>query len=241
MFFRYDFHNHSCLSPCGDNDMTPYNFVNMSKLMGLDVVALTDHNTCLNCPAAIKAGKAIGLTVIPGMELCTSEEVHVVCLFPDLETALEFSEYVRTTMPPVKNREQIFGEQLIMDETDNIIGKEEILLTTASSIGIYNVPQLMEKYGGVAFPAHINRSSYSVISNLGEITADMGFNCAELTPDADLTVYAEKFPVLKEMKILYNSDAHYLENINMNPKHIDIPSLSAENVIDFLKNKQNNT
>lgn len=235
MFFRYDFHNHSCLSPCGDNDMTPYNFVNMAKLMGLDVVALTDHNTCLNCPAAVKAGEIAGITVIPGMELCTSEEVHVVCLLPDVQSALEFSAYVRSTMPPVKNREKIFGEQLIMDETDNVTGKEDLLLTTASSIGIYQVPKLMEQYGGAAFPAHINRSSYSVISNLGEITADMGFNCAELTPDADLNIYAEKYPDLKNMKILYNSDAHYLENINMNPKHIDIPALSAENVINYLK------
>lgn len=218
--------------------MTPYNFVNMSKLVGLDVVALTDHNTCLNCPAAIKAGEAAGILVVPGMELCTSEEVHVVCLFEDLQNALDFSAYVRTTMPPVKNRENIFGEQLIMDETDNILGKEELLLTTASSIGIYQVPGLMEQYGGVSFPAHINRSSYSVVSNLGEITAEMGFTCAELTPDADLKAYEERFPDLKNMKIFYNCDAHYLENINMNPKHIDIPSLSIKNVINMLKNRE---
>ena len=93
MFFRYDFHNHSCLSPCGDNDMTPYNFVNMAKLAGLDIVALTDHNTCLNCPAAIKAGEKAGITVIPGMELCTSEEIHVVCLLPDLKIVSEKHNY----------------------------------------------------------------------------------------------------------------------------------------------------
>ncbi len=215
--------------------MTPYNFVNMSKIMGLDIVALTDHNTCLNCPAAIKAGEEAGLLVIPGMELCTSEEIHVVCLFESLDNALRFSEYVRSTMPPIKNREKIFGEQLIMDEKDGIIGKEEILLTTASSIGIYQVPKLMEKYGGVAFPAHINRASYSVISNLGEITAEMGFHCAELTPDANLSEYEEKYPDLRNMRILYNSDAHYLENINMNPKHVDIDEKSIKLVIDYLK------
>lgn len=235
MFFRYDLHNHSCLSPCGDNDMTPYNFVNMSKLMGLQIVALTDHNTCLNCPAAVKAGEAAGVTVIPGMELCTCEEIHVVCLFPDVESALDFSAYVRTTLPDVKNREKIFGQQLIMDETDNIIGSEELLLITASSIGLYQVPALVNEYGGTAFPAHINRDSYSVISNLGGITADMGFSCAELTPDADVKFYEEKYPDLRDMKKVFNSDAHYLENINMNPKHIDIPFASAKNVIEFLK------
>ncbi len=235
MFFRYDLHNHSCLSPCGDNDMTPYNFVNMSKIMGLDVVALTDHNTCLNCPAAVKAGEKAGITVIPGMELCTSEEIHVVCLLPDVESALEFSEYIRSTIPPVKNRESIFGEQLITDDEDKILGKEELLLTTASSVGLYEVPSLIDKYGGVAFPAHINRSSYSVVSNLGGISSDMGFGCAELTPDADTELYKQKYPDLKKMKILYNADAHYLENINMNPRHIDVEKCTVENIINYLK------
>ena len=104
MELNYDFHLHSCLSPCGDNDMTPYNLVNMAKIMGLDAIALTDHNTCLNCEAAMKVGKEAGVLVIPGMELCTDEEVHVVCLFPQLENALAFSEYVRERIPPVENR-----------------------------------------------------------------------------------------------------------------------------------------
>ena len=95
MKFAYDFHIHSCLSPCGDDDMTPQNIANMAKIMGYDIIALTDHNTCLNCPALMKVGEEIGLTVIPGMELCTSEEVHIVCLFPSLDDALRFSEHVR--------------------------------------------------------------------------------------------------------------------------------------------------
>ncbi|MBQ8783785.1 MAG: PHP domain-containing protein [Clostridia bacterium] len=234
MFFRYDLHNHSCLSPCGDNDMTPYNLVNMAKLLDLDVIALTDHNTCLNCPAAVKVGEEIGITVIPGMELCTAEEVHVVCLFPDVENALAFSAYVRENMPPVKNRPDIFGEQRIMDERDNVIGTEELLLTTACSIGIYQVPGLVKKYGGCAFPAHIDRSSYSVISNLGGIDLSMGFNCAELTDKADVEEYLHKYPDLKKMKLIFDSDAHYLENMNMNPKHIQLDSLSAKAVVDFI-------
>lgn len=234
MFFRYDLHNHSCLSPCGDNDMTPYNLVNMAKLLDLDVIALTDHNTCLNCPAAVKVGEEIGITVVPGMELCTAEEVHVVCLFPDVESALAFSAYVRENMPPVKNREDIFGEQRIMDERDNIIGKEELLLTTACNIGIYQVPELVKSYGGCAFPAHIDRSSYSVISNLGGIDLSMGFICAELTDKADVDAYLERYPDLKRMKLLFDSDAHYLENMNMNPKHIQLNSLSAEKVVEYI-------
>ena len=178
MELNYDFHLHSCLSPCGDNDMTPYNLVNMAKVMGLDVIALTDHNTCLNCPAAIKAGEEAGILVIPGMELCTDEEVHVVCLFPDVEKALEFSQYVRQRIPPVENREKIFGQQLIMDHRDNVIGTENLLLTTAADVSLDKVPEIIKNFGGVAFPAHIDRSSYSVISTLGMIDEYMGFASA---------------------------------------------------------------
>lgn len=234
MFFRYDFHNHSCLSPCGDNDMTPCNIVGMAKILNLDIIALTDHNSCLNCPAAVKLGENSGVTVIPGMELCTAEEIHVVCLLPNTQKALDFSAYVRERIPPVKNREEIFGEQFILSEDDEIIGKEDLLLTTASSIGIYEVPSLIKSFGGAAFPAHINRSSYSVISNLGEITADMGFSCAELTRDANLKEYTERFPDLSGMKIFYNSDAHYLENMNLDPKHIELEEPTAEAVIEYI-------
>lgn len=234
MFFRYDFHNHSCLSPCGDNDMTPCNIVGMAKILNLDIVALTDHNSCLNCPSAVEIGKKVGLTVIPGMELCTAEEIHVVCLLPNVKKALEFSAYVREHIPPVKNREEIFGEQLILSEDDEILGKEDLLLTTASSIGLYEVPSLIKSFGGAAFPAHINRNSYSVISSLGEITADMGFSCVELTRDANLKEYIGRFPDLSGMKIFYNSDAHYLENMNLDPKHIELTEPTAEAVIEYI-------
>ena len=130
----YDFHIHSCLSPCGDKDMTPQNIVNMAKIMGYDAIALTDHNTCGNCEAVVRIGKEVGITVIPGMELCTSEEVHVVCLFPDCQKANEFSDYVYSTLPHVKNKPNIFGEQIKMDEKDETVGYEEKLLITASGI-----------------------------------------------------------------------------------------------------------
>ena len=112
--------------------MTPYNLVNMAKVMGLDILALTDHNSSLNCPAAARAAEEAGIAFVPGMELTTSEEVHVVCLFPDVDSALAFSGYVAERLPKIKNRLDIFGEQLIMDDRDGILGREENLLSTAS-------------------------------------------------------------------------------------------------------------
>ncbi|MGN0538450.1 MAG: PHP domain-containing protein [Candidatus Fimenecus sp.] len=235
MNLKYDFHLHSCLSPCGDNDMTPYNLVNMAKLLGYDIIALTDHNSCLNCPAALKAGEEAGITVVPGMELCTSEEIHAVCLFPELVKALDFSDYVKSTMMPVKNDASIFGEQLIMDSTDRIIGNEEILLTSASGISIDDAVKEVSRFGGAVFPAHLDRASYSVLSVLGFMYPEMGFTAAEFTHKAYIPQYEENHPLLKEMKKLRNSDAHYLENMVEPSVEIDLPQCSAEAVVNFLR------
>lgn len=237
MKLKYDFHLHSCLSPCGDNDMTPYNLVNMAKLMGYDIIALTDHNSCLNCPSAVKVGEEIGLTVVPGMELCTSEEIHTVCLFPTVEKALEFSEYVKTTMIPIKNDESIFGNQYIMDEADRIIGSEEILLTSASGISIDDVVKETARFDGAAFPAHLDRASYSVLSVLGFLYPEMNFTTAEFTHKAFIPQYEEKHELLKSMKHLRNSDAHYLENMVEASEKIDIPECTARAVVDYITGK----
>lgn len=225
---RYDFHIHSCLSPCGDDDMTPVNICNMAKLSGLGIIALTDHNSCLNCPAAVKAGLAAGITVIPGMELCTCEEVHLICLFPSLEKALSFSGFVRSSMPDIKNRPAIFGNQIIMNEEDEPAGTEERLLTLASSVGCSEAVETVKSYGGICYPAHIDRSSYSVLSNLGTISSDMGFSAFEISDSGDLSTLKEKHPVLNGMLCMRGSDAHYLENMSMD-------GYSFEEVYFFLK------
>lgn len=237
MKLYYDFHLHSCLSPCGDNEMTPYNLVNLAKLFGYDIIALTDHNSCLNCESAMKAGEKIGITVVPGMELCTAEEIHNVCLFPTLEKAMAFSDYIRGTLPNVANREKIFGEQLIMDEADGIIGKEELLLTTASSVSISELDVLVDKYDGVCYPAHIDRSSYSVISALGDFPPEMQVRCFELTPKAKAEEYLEKYPAARGKLIIRSSDAHYLENMREPEFMIDIPENSARALIDYMKGR----
>ncbi len=237
MKIKYDFHVHSCLSPCGDNDMTPQNIVNMSKIMGYDVIALTDHNTCLNCPAVMKAGEKIGLTVIPGMELCTSEEVHVVCLFPDLEKAMAFSDYVRSTLPPVKNRPSVFGEQLILDENDEATGTEEKLLITASTISCMKVVEAVTKHGGICYPAHIDRSSFSILSNLGTIDESFGFNCAEIYDMSKEKELKERYPYLNNLKIISDSDAHYLEKMRIPEYYIEIPEISISCILQYLKHK----
>lgn len=235
MRLYYDLHLHSCLSPCGDNDMTPWNLVNMAKILGLDIIALTDHNSCGNCRSAMKVGESAGITVVPGMELCTAEEIHCVCLFDDIGKAEAFSEYVKTTMPPVKNREEIFGQQLLMDEGDGILGKEEILLTVASGISIDGLPELVSEYGGVCFPAHIDRESYSVLSSLGDFPPELNVRAFELTPRADERYYFENYGYLSGKRLLRSSDAHYLENMREREFYLELEENSARALINYIK------
>ena len=240
MKLYYDFHLHSCLSPCGDNDMTPYNLVNLAKIFGYDIIALTDHNSCKNCESAMKIGEKIGITVVPGMELCTSEEIHNVCLFLTLESAMAFSDYIYGTLPPIPNREKIFGEQLIMDEEDTVLGKEEILLTTASSISVSDLNELVDKFDGVCYPAHIDRNSYSIISALGDFPPEVESRCFELTPNAKAEEYLEKYPATKGRLIIRSSDAHYLENMREPEFLIDLSENTAKALIEYLKGRHIN-
>lgn len=235
MKLKYDLHLHSCLSPCGDGEMTPYNLVNLAKLLGYDIIALTDHNSCLNCPSAMEVGRQIGLTVVPGMELCTAEEIHCVCLLPDLDRALAFSERIHQLLPPVKNREKIFGEQLVMDAEDHTIGREELLLTAACAVSIEEVPSLMEEYGGVCYPAHIDRSSYSVLSVLGDFPAGLPVSCYELTCAANEKAYLEQYEILRSKKLIKSSDAHYLENMTEARFTVDLTENTPAALIEYLK------
>ena len=130
--YYYDLHVHSCLSPCGDDDMTPNNIAGMGVLNGLNIMALTDHNTCKNCPAFFEAAKKNGIIPIAGMELTTAEDIHVVCLFPELESAMAFDDFVQSHRMLVRNRTDIFGFQQIMNGNDEVIGEEEYLLSNAS-------------------------------------------------------------------------------------------------------------
>lgn len=204
--------------------MNPFDLVNLAKLLGYDVIALTDHNSAQNCPAAVRAGEQAGIKVFPGMELCTAEEVHVVCLFPDCAPALEFTRLVLSGMPPVKNRADIFGEQLIVGEDGEIAGEQELLLTAASAVTFYEAPGLVKKYGGVCFPAHIDRPSYSVLSNLGDITSDMGFTAAEVSRSGNAEELIARHEALRSMLILTSSDAHRLEDMPMPEKYLNLGS-----------------
>ncbi|MGN0478950.1 MAG: PHP domain-containing protein [Hominenteromicrobium sp.] len=233
--YRYDLHTHSCLSPCGDNDMTPNNLVNMAALLGCEILALTDHNTCRNTPAAVRVGEQAGILVVPGMELCTAEEAHVVCLFETVEGALGFDEYVQAHTMLIPNRPEIFGEQRILNEDDEQIGEIEHLLITATEIGVNEVQALVQSYGGTAFPAHVNKDAYSVIASLGAIPPEAGFRAAELSAEADRGEQLRLHPELQELLLLRDSDAHYLHLMREELAEVELPERTAKALIDLLR------
>ena len=211
--YYYDFHIHSCLSPCADNDMTPANIAGMATLAGLNIVALTDHNTTKNCPAFFKAAKANGIIAVAGMELTTAEDIHIVCLFEKLSEALSFGEEIEKHRIRIKNRPDIFGDQLIVDEEDNIIGTDEDLLSNATDIPYDDVPKLVKNFNGICFPAHIDREANGVIATLGTFPQEPHFNIAEFHNEEVREEYIAKYPILKDKLLTIGSDAHFLWDI----------------------------
>lgn len=224
-----DLHLHSALSPCGDNDMTPNNIVNMAVLCGLNIIAITDHNSIGNVAAAMKAAENLPITVVPGMELETAEEAHFVCLFPTLEKAAGFNSWLDRYRFPIKNKPKIFGDQLYLNEKDELTGTEELLLVTAASCSIYDAAPAARSFGAVVFPAHVDKTAYSVISNLGTVPEDLGFTTVELSKNTSKEEALLKFPFLSKYRIITNSDSHYLDSFyeTQNPIDLEEPTAAA--------------
>ncbi len=214
--FSYDLHVHSCLSPCGDDDMTPCNIAGMAYLNGLKIVALTDHNTCQNCPAFFTKCEQYSIVPVAGMELTTAEEVHLVCLFEKLDSALAFEAAIRPRRMPVENRVDIFGNQLIMGEEDIVIGKEPYYLPAATSIPIAEAAALVAEFDGICYPAHIDRQSNGILAVLGDFPPYPEFGLAELND-------AQHRELAGSRKIIVSSDAHRLWEISdsVNFLHLD--------------------
>ena len=194
--------------------MTPANIAGMAKVIGLDLIALTDHNSCKNCPAISRAASAYDVLFLPGMELTTSEEVHVLCYFPSLDAAMDFDSYVSAHLPDIPNRPALFGDQLICDEEDQILGTEERLLISATDISFDAVFDLASRYDGIMVPAHINKPSTSLLGNLGFIPESSRFSCAEVKNEADWSSLQQQYPYLAGCNHLCSSDAHDLNTIH---------------------------
>ncbi len=228
----YDFHIHSALSPCADEDMTPNNIVNMARLKGLSMIAVTDHNSCGNLRAVMQVAANDPL-VLPGIEIETAEEVHILGYFPSLEQAEAMEKVVKEHLPFIPNRPEIFGRQLYMDADDTVTGEEEGLLVTATTLGVADVFSMVQDLGGVAVPAHIDRSSYSILSNLGFLPPELAIRTVEITAKNRARLEEQ----YKNLTILTSSDAHYLGDIAEMERYMDISTKTIPEILEKLTNK----
>lgn len=223
--YYYDLHIHSCLSPCADNDNTPNNIAGMASLSGLNIVALTDHNTCKNCPAFFKAAEQYGIIPIAGMELTTSEDIHIVCLFETLSGALKFDDKLQEYRVFIRNRPEIFGEQPILDGEDEVVGYEENLLPNATSLSVEDVPNLVKSFGGICYPAHIDRDANGIIAVLGTFPPTPYFSAFEIRNREKADAYIQKFG-LENKRMVISSDAHYLTDIRDAESFFELDTVS---------------
>lgn len=224
MKINYDFHIHSCLSPCGDNENTPLNIVAMASAKGVNAIAVADHNAIANVKATMACGDLLDVTVVPAVEVQTNEEIHVLALFKSFEELESF--FNKLSFFDYKNDKLVFGDQLIVNEDNEIVGEEELMLLNCADIGLYELIPLILNCGGKAVPAHIDREANGVLNILGELPSDLPYSAIEFSPFASKEL-KEKYSLYKQ---IVNSDAHHLENIFKGAGCFEAESMSINEI-----------
>jgi len=210
--FRCDLHIHTCLSPCADLDMYPRAIVAKSLEERLDVIAVCDHNSSENVLPVIRAARGTSLRVIPGMEVTSREEVHLVALFDKWNTLLDFQQTVYDALPG-KNEESVFGCQAIVNEFDEVEGFNERLLIGATDLSIDDIVEEIHALEGLAVASHIDRQGYGIISHLGFIPPGLHLDALEVSVRMGLKEARREFAELYRMAFIESSDAHFIRDI----------------------------
>jgi len=211
--FKADLHIHTVLSPCGSLDMSPGAIVKAALRKKLDIIGITDHNSTRQCRIVWSEAEKAGLTVYPGAEVTTKEEVHCLAFFENFEKLDEFQLFLDANLPDIKNDSELFGYQVVVNEQEEIVYEEEKLLISAIDKSIDQVEKEVHRLKGLFIPAHVNRSKYSLISQLGFVPPDLKFDALELTKHQDTASFLKSWPYLKEASIIRSSDAHQPEII----------------------------
>lgn len=211
--FRADLHIHTVLSPCGDLEMSPRNIVQMAKSRGLDMIAVTDHNSTRHGPVIRRVAEPEGITVLFGAEVTTREEAHCLCLFHSEEQREQFQQFIDLHLPNIPNDPQHFGYQVVVNEDDEIVDEVEPLLINGLSVGINEIEGKTHSLGGLFIPAHIDRPRYSIISQLGFVPPDLKYDALELFWKTNPQEFLSQHAYLKSPVFIKNSDAHYIHQV----------------------------
>lgn len=237
MKLAVDLHIHSGLSPCADISMTPNNIVNMARLKELDVIAITDHNSTKNLRTTWEVARETDIIFVPGVELTTKEEVHVVCLFDSLEKAECFQKILDKNIISIKNRADVFGQQHIYNIDDEIVDEYELMLMNATELSLENAIMEVKELNGVLIPAHIDRNSFSILSNLGFISAELEISTVEISSNCNYHELEKNHPYLKKYRKIVNSDAHVLGDILERTSFIEVEKRNAKSVLEKFKKR----
>jgi PHP family Zn ribbon phosphoesterase len=213
-FFLADLHIHTVLSACAEVEMLPELIVEQAQEMGLNIIAVTDHNSAENAASVVNAAEGTDVTVLPGMELQTREEAHLVCLFDTLEQVERWQEEVYAHLPPLKNDDDAFGTQVVLDADGEAVGTNERLLLTATSFSVEEAVQGVHALDGLCIPAHVDRPAYSIIANLGFIPPDLEIAGVEISSLVGPKEARERFPQLERYSLITSGDAHRLSEMS---------------------------
>jgi PHP family Zn ribbon phosphoesterase len=208
--FTADLHMHTCLSPCSELDMTPSAIVKAAIEKGVDIVAVTDHNSAENVTAARRAAEGTRITVLAGMEIASSEEAHILALFNGVESVMRLQDVVYRNMLPGENDEKLFGEQVVVNEKDEVLDFNKRLLIGATSLSAHDIVAAIHSLDGLAIASHIDRDAFSIVSQLGFIPDDLEFDALEIS---DRKKSGPLFIQYKTYSFITSSDAHDVKDI----------------------------
>jgi predicted metal-dependent phosphoesterase TrpH len=232
--FKADLHVHTCLSPCTELDMSPMRILTAAKKKEIDVIGICDHNSSENSLAVMNAAKKMNINVFPGMEVTSQEEVHVLALFDEIENALKLQEHVYENLPG-KNDEDAFGMQVIVNEKEEVLGLNNKLLIGATTIPLEKIIQTIHSLNGIAIASHIDRESFSIISQLGFIPDNLELDALEISPA--ITREEAKKRYSNDYPITYSSDAHYPDDIGKAFTSFLLKDATLAEIKKALKNK----
>ena len=237
MKFNADMHIHSVLSPCGDIDMSPSAIVARAKERGMDIIGLTDHNSTLNADVTRRLGERVGLHVLMGAEVTTKEEVHCLCFMPTVERLAEFQAFLDSRVIWFENDVDRFGYQLVVDEEENVLDQVEHLLINALDLPLLELQQQVFAMGGIFIPAHIDRPSFSLSSQLGFVPDKLKVHAMELSYycKRDNYKFLEDCPWFSDFNFIQSSDAHFVQDIAKINSVLEMPFFSFDNFKDALR------
>ncbi|MHC1784892.1 MAG: PHP domain-containing protein [Anaerolineaceae bacterium] len=225
--FRAELHVHTVLSPCAEVEMIPPLIIAEALAHNINLIAITDHNSSANIAAVQKAAKNFDITVLPGVELQTREEVHILCIFDTLAQIAAFQKTINNALPPIRNRPDYFGEQFVVDETGDFIKREDRLLLTSTDISLNDAAEEVDSLGGLFIPAHVNRSAFGLIGTLGFIPPNIHFEAVEISRHLRPADASRSFPQISGLPMIQSGDVHRLEEfLGVNEFRMKAPTVS---------------